>query len=310
MQALAHIGVLELVLPGIGQLDRAARAAHGQRDDDALQRGAGLAAEAAADRLADDADLVQREIKGFRQRAAHRKGGLAGGPDGQLAVGHVLRGAGVGLNGHMLYMRDVEAVVEHAVGLGKGLLRVALSENIVVGDVRALLRIEDGQHLVGMQIGVNERRVRLHAFQRVKDRGQLLVFHLDEAAGLLRNLRAFRCDGGHGLTAELCRTHGEKVFVLKIQAAALFVAVAGDHAANAVQRLRLAGVDGEDLCVRIRAALDLRVQRPRETDIVRKLRGTRNLFDGVQPLNGLTYDLHFSYTPFAATASMASTIFL
>ena len=310
VQPLAHIGILELVLARVGQLDRAARTTHGQRNDDAFERGAGLAAEAAAHRLADDADLVQREVERLRQRAPHRKRRLARRPDRQLAIRHVLRGAGVRLDGHVLHVRDVEAVVKHAVRLRKRAVRVALAQDVVVRDVRPLFGIEDGQHLVGVQVRMDERRIRLHAVQRVEHRRQLLILHLDEPAGLFCDLKALGRHSRDRLATELGRADGQEVFVLQIQAAALFIALAGDHAAHALERLRLGGVDGQDLRVRIRAALHLRIQRARETDIVGKLRGTRDFLDGIQPFYGLTDYLHFSYTPLAATSSMASTIFL
>ena len=198
------------------------------------------------------------------------------------------------LDRHVLYVRNIEAVVKDAVRFGKRLVGIALAQHVVVRNVRALLRIEDRRDLVGVQIGMDQRRVRLHAFERVEHGGKLLVFDLDEAARLLGDLLGFRRDRRDRLAAELCGADGEEVLILEIQTAALLVVVARDDAAHTFQRLRLGGVDAENLGVRIRAALHLREQRTRKLNIVRKLRGAGDFFDGVKPFYGCTDYLHFS----------------
>ena len=141
---------------------------------------------------------------------------------------------------------------------------------------------------------MDQRRVRLHAFERVEHGGKLLVFDLDEAARFLGDLLGFRRDRRDRLAAELCGADGEEVLILEIQTAALLVVVARDDAAHTFQRLRLGGVDAENLGMRIRAALHLREQRTRKLNIVRKLRGAGDFFDGVKPFYGCTDYLHFS----------------
>ena len=115
MQTLTDICILELVFTRVGQFDGTAGAQHCQRDYDTLERSTCFAAEAAADRFADDADLVQGEVERFGKSAADSERRLAGRPDGQLAVWHILRCAGMRLDRHVLYMRNIEAVVEYLI---------------------------------------------------------------------------------------------------------------------------------------------------------------------------------------------------
>ena len=235
VQTLAHIGVLELVLARVGHLDRATGVEHRERDDDAFQRRARLAAESAADGLADHANLVEREVERLRQRAAHGKRALARGPDGQVAVRHILRGAGVRLDRHMLHVRNVEIVVEHAIRLFKRLVRVAFSQHVVMRDVGSGLRIKDRQHLIGAEVGVDDRSIRLHALQRVRDGGQHFVFHLHELASAARNLRRVRRDSRDRLAAIARFADRDEVSILQIQTRALSITLSRDYAAHAGQ---------------------------------------------------------------------------
>ena len=183
--------------------------------------------------FADNADLIERKIKRLRQRAAHGKRALARGPDGQVAIRHILRGAGVRLDRYMLHMRDVKAVVKDSIRLFKRFVRVAFPEHVVVGDVRAGFRVEDRKHFIRAKIGVNDRCIRLHAFQRVGDGGQHFILYLDEFAGAARDLRRVRGDGGDRFAAITRLADRDKVLVFQIKSRAALVAFTRDHAAHA-----------------------------------------------------------------------------
>ncbi|MPN45265.1 hypothetical protein SDC9_192832 [bioreactor metagenome] len=193
----------------------------------------------------------------------------------------------------MLHMRNIKAVVKDAVSFRKCLIHVALAQHIVMGDVRARLGIKDREYLIGTKVGMNDRRIGLHALQRVGDGGQHLIFHLDELAGAPRNLRGIRGDGGDRLTAIAGLADREKVLILQIKPRALLVALSRDYAAHTRQGFRGGEIDREDVGMRVRASDDLRIERTGELDVVRKLGGARYLFDRIQAFNGLSYDVHF-----------------
>ncbi len=310
IDALADIRVLELLLTGVGHLDRAPAVEHRERDDDAFEGGARLGAEAAADIRGDDPHLVERDVEGGRQRLAHREGGLATRPHGELSVRLVLRDGHMRLDGHVLDVRDIEGVLRDVIRLGKALVDVALAELVVVGDVGARHRVEDRGDLVGAQVGMDERRVRLHALDRVGDRRQLLVLHLDQLDRRLRDVQRLRRHRRDGFAAVFRGAHREEVFVLEVEAAAFLIIVARDDALHARQLLRLRRVDAQDFRVRVGAALHLGVEHPGHPDVVHVFRLAGDLLDAVNPVDRCSDCPHLRSPPSvcAATSSMASMI--
>ena len=308
VETLAHIGVLKLVLSAVAQLHRTARIALGQGDDDTFQGGARLGAEAAAHVGGDDPQFVQRDVKGGGQSLTHRIGRLDGAPDSDLAVQLVLGHGAVGFQRNVLYMGDVVGVFGDYIALGEGGVHVALAQFIVVGDVGMGLWMEDGGHLVGVQVRVDQRSVGLHALQSVEHRGQFLILHFDERDGLVSNLRGLSGHGGHCLAPILGGTDGQEVLILQIEAAALGVLIAGDDAAHAGQGLGLGDVDFQDFCMGIRGALDLGIEHSGHDDVIHIGGLTGHFFDGIYPLVRDAHRLHVCPPPFLAASSMASMI--
>ena len=112
---------------------------------------------------------------------------------------------------------------------------------------------------VGMQVGMDQGRIRLHAVYGVGNRRQLLIDHLDQIAGFLGDFGGFCGNCRHGFALILHRFVGQEVFILQVQAATLGIPFAGDHGPHAGKLLGFGYVDADDLRMGVRAPLHLGV---------------------------------------------------
>lgn len=70
--------------------------------------------------------------------------------------------------------------------------------------------MEDRGHLVGMQVRMDQRRVRLHALHGVGNGGQLLILHLDQLHGFVGDLRGLGRHGRHGFPPVFGRSNRQE----------------------------------------------------------------------------------------------------
>ena len=292
---------------------------HGQRNDDTLDGGTGLGAKAAAHVGGDDAHLVQRDIKGGGKGLTNRVRRLAGSPNGALAVRLVLGYRDVVLDGGMLNMGNMVLMLGDVVlirmllGILKGSVGITLANDVMVGDVGMRLRVEDGNHLIGMQLGVNQNSVLRHTLHGVVDDGQRLVLNLDQLAGSLGDLRGLGGNGNNGLTAELDGVDCQEVLVLQVQTAALGVVIAGNNIMYALERLSGGNINAHDLGMGIGALYALGIQHTGPFHIAHILGSAGNFLNAVYTRN--TYAnifTHYLAPPFmrSAASSIASMILL
>ena len=212
----------------------------------------------------------------------------------------------------MLDMRHIIGVLRYIVGFGETLLHIALAQLEMVRNIGACDWMEDRRDLVATKIRMDNRRVGLHTLDCICNGGQLLIFNLDQIDRLLRDLKRLSRDSRNSLAAEFGRADRQEVFILQIESAALFIVFAGDNALDARQLFSLGGVDAQNLGVRVRAALDLRVQHARHFHIVNIFCLASYLFDSVNTINRYAHAFHLRTPPSvcSATSSMASIIFL
>ena len=158
--------------------------------------------------------------------------------------------------GNMVLMLGDVVLVRMLLGILEGRIGIALTDDVMVGDVGMSLRVEDGNYFICMQLGMDEDGILGHTLHGVIDNGQGLVLDLDQLAGGLGDLRGLGCNGNNGLTAELNGIDCQEVFILQVQTAALGVVVAGDYIMYALQCLGGGNIDAQDLGMGI-GALDV-----------------------------------------------------
>ena len=292
---------------------------HGQRNDDTFDGGTGLGAEAAAHIGGDDTHLVQRDIKGGGQRLTNRIWGLAGSPNSALTVRLVLGYRNVVLDGGMLNMRNMVlmlgdvVLVRMLLGILESRIGIALTDDVMVGDVGMRLRVEDGNYFICMQLGMNQDSVLCHTLHGVVDDGQRLVLDLDQVAGSLGDLRGLGSDSYYGLTVELNGINSQEVFILQVQTTTLGVVVAGDYIMYTLECLGSRDVDAHDLGMGIGALYALGIQHTGPFHIAHILGSAGNFLNAVYTRN--TYAnifTHYLAPPFmrSAASSIASMILL
>ncbi len=161
----------ELFLAGEFELDRLAGFEHGERDD-ILDQHFLLGAEAAADALAEHADLCRIEIEQRGQRPPREERRLGARP--HIEPLRLVEPADRAVRFQMRVLdavRQISAFV-HDIGLGKSLLDVADIAVDLAGDVA--LRIVDARF---RSLVVNDRRARLHRRLRIEHGGKDFVVH-------------------------------------------------------------------------------------------------------------------------------------
>ena len=225
-----------------------------------------LVAEAAADVLRDEAELVEPHL----HRRPHHDRGEAG--ELVVRVDRPLADAAVELDERAVALerRRVEAVevelrdLDHAVGLGEGGVEVAP-------------RVEARPHEVPVGVVVEHRRVGVLRLARVDERRQRLVVDLDELGRVARELARLGDDRDDRLAdvAHLADREREVLDVRARRARDLEERIgerrdllAGQRPVDAVDRLGRRDVDARDVRVRVRAAHEVEVAHPVPLDVV------------------------------------------
>ena len=156
-------------------------------------------------------------------------------------------------------MGNVIRVLCYIIALFEGFVNISFAQFIVMGDICMGFGEENRCDFVGMQVGMDQGRIRLHAVYGVGNRRQLLIDHLDQIAGFLGDFGGFCGNCGHGFALILHRFVGQEVFILQVQAATLGIPFAGDHGPHAGKLLGFGYVDADDLRMGVRAPLHLGV---------------------------------------------------
>ena len=131
-----------------------------------------LAAEAAADRAADEMKGVGWHIEDLGAGVEREEQRLRRGVDDIAPVGVGRGDRAVGLGRRMLDRRHLVALLEHMVGAGEAALDVAEAQLLMIIDVV----IGEGVLRIGL---VDDRRARLHRLLDVEDRRQRLIVDAD-----------------------------------------------------------------------------------------------------------------------------------
>ena len=225
-----------------------------------------LVAEAAADILRDEAQLVET--------AAHRRAHHDRGEAGELVVrvDRPLPCSAVVLDERAVAFerRRVEAVEVELVDLDD---LVRLGERLV--EVAPLVHALP--HEVAAGVVVQDRCVGLERLACIDERVQRLVFDLDELGGVARELARLGDDRDDGLADEAHLADREREILDPAAGLArdleerirerghLF---AGERAVDALDLLRLRDVDGGDVRVRVRRADEVEVAHAVPLDVV------------------------------------------
>ncbi len=246
-------------------LHRPPELARHETEDDVLRVQADLVAEAAADVLRDETELVDPRAQCGRHPDRADAGHLV------IAVERPLAGALVVLDERAgaLERRRREAVevelvdLHDVVGLGERGVDVAPVEDARPDDVRAGVVVED--HLV------------LQRLRRVDENRQLVVLDLDELGRVARQLPRRGADRGDGLAHVPHATDRERVVLdvparlhghLEERIGVDRDLVAGDGSVDAVELERLRDVDRDDLRVRVGRADEVDVAHPVAAHVV------------------------------------------
>ena len=185
-RAFAAIGRGQILDPGVGDFDRPAAGGFGQRGGVWLDAVIELAAEAAADRVANDAHIGRRNIQKLRHPVAHIERKLMAGMDGvataaidgdgafRLEIGLVLALRGK----HILHheCRRFEDRIDAArVGAAFG-RDIAISRKVASGGGHIILPVGMNQRRAGQDGGfeVKHRRARLYLKTDCRDGGARL----------------------------------------------------------------------------------------------------------------------------------------
>jgi hypothetical protein len=190
----------------------------------------------------------------------------------------------------------VEEVLEDAVRDLEPLIDVAAPDSVVDVHVaaRAHLDVEQvGEHRAGAELLVDQRRSGAGGLHLVEHRRQLLVLDLDQVTRLVGRVRIGREHHGHRLAGEADLLEGQDGLVVE---GGPVVRVGDDpehvlprdHPLHAGSGGGGLDVDRADPAVRDGAAEDLRVQHPRELEVVDVVDRSRDLRPALHPAKRLS----------------------
>ncbi len=263
-------------------LHRAIEHQRGLRDDDFVVERIALAAEAAAVRRRDDADVRRRHRERLRERAVDVVRRLRARPQRQLAIG-IERGHGrVLLDRQMRVALVEERVVEHVVGRGECRVDVAELERHELVDVPRVAVLVDAR------LGVRE------AVVRARERAQRLVLDVDQVERLERRQLVARDHRGDRIADEADAIDGERMLVLAHRQDAVcdWKIASGQREEDAGMGERARHVEPDDARVRERRAQQLAVDRPRQHQVVGELRLARHFRAAVHAPPRFADDVH------------------
>ena len=263
---------VEHLLARVEDLHRPARLHRQLRHAELERERIALAAERAAEQRLDHAHLALRQPEHARQLAVHVMRDLRRAPDREVAVRVDARDRAVRLDGHVRGPRVPVRLAHDGRGPGHRLVDLAELQMDVLGDV------PDLRPLVDLDLRMLERVLgREH-------RRQHFVVHLHQPQRLVRRPLVDGGDAGHGIADVAHFLHRERRLVLRPGDDAVLERQLGadQRRHHAGQRLGGARIDAADPRVRVRGPEDLRVQHPRQRDVVGVEPGTVGLRPAVR----------------------------
>ena len=179
-------------------------------------------------------------------------------------------------------------ILEDMVGLGNGCVHVTTHFSEFEG-----LQPMD---IAVLAVRVNARFGLRQGLERIADRVERLVAHLDEIERLGRGLLVLGDHRGQRIADVAHVLRRERIFVLadRQDAEGDREVLAGEHQVHAGMGLCLLNVNFLDQCMRMRRAQKLHVQHARQHDVVRKARLAGDLGAAIDPAARLTEDFHRS----------------
>ncbi len=216
---------------------------------------------------------------------------LAGAVDGHLTIRRVGRQAGMRLDIGLMHRLGGVGALDDDFGFLEPGFDVALLEGHDLRDIGRLgrLRIDAG----GEHVVVQDRRVRCHRRFHVDDVRQHFVLHLDQCQGLIGDFLRRGRDGaqrvafikhlgaGHAVQRQIAEVHrpfaDERFFRLDIRK----IRCRYDREYT-LQRLGLAGIDGNDTGMGVGGTQDLPPQHSRRPCIRREHSASRHLVHPVR----------------------------
>ena len=240
-------------------LHRAVEQQRRLRDDDLVVERIALAAEAAAVRRRDDADVGGRHGQRLGERAVDVVRRLRRGPEHELAVGILRRDGGVLLDRQVRVALIEEGVLEHAVGVARTPARRRRTRSDTI-----LWMLPRVAVLVDARLGVGE------ALLRIAEGAQRLVLDVDQVERLECRQLVAGDDGRDRIADEAHAIDRERMLVLADRQDAVGdgEVLAGQRQVDARMRQRARHVDAEDARVRHRRAQQLAVHHPRQHHVV------------------------------------------
>ena len=289
-------------------LDRPLEHERRLRDRDLVVERIALAAEPAAVRRRDDADVRRRHRERLRQRPMHVVRRLRARPEDELAVAVDRGDGGVLLERQVRAPLIEEEVLEDVIRLGEPLLDVAERERDLLVDVPLVSVFVDAR-----------LRVR-EAFFRLGEGSERLVLHRDQIERVGRGQLVARDDERDRIADETDGVRTERVLVLADRQDAVgdWKMAAGQDEMNAGMRLGARRIHRPDARVGHGAPQQPGVQHARQDEVVREDRLAGDLGAAVDAATReaddprLAVGVHgftaVSFIPTAAAACTASTI--
>ncbi len=231
------------------------------RDTELEIEGLGFAAEGAADRRLDHPHLRHVEVEHPRQLPVQIVGDLGGRPDRELAGGIEVADGAVGLDRRVRRALEEVLAFDHDVRLGHQRVHVAELEAHVLRQVAVLARLP---RLVDRRLRMRQRLL------RVEKIGKRLVHDVDQLQRFVGRVLVHRRHRRHAITDVADLVHAERILVSRPgdDAVQHRHVAPRHHRAHTLQRQSFRRVDRLDPRVRMRAPQDLRVQHPRQRDVV------------------------------------------
>ena len=182
-------------------------------------------------------------------------------------------------------------VLDDQIGLGEATLQVAFFEKgfvVGIGRLRHLLREAD----VGVEVGMQYRRVVLERCERFKHCRQFFVLDLNHLERALGDVLVVSGDGGHALATEADAIVGQNRHVLHRPAPQSAPDIsAGDDGVDAGDLLRRSRVDADDTGVGVGTMEGLAPEGAGQGHIRRVAGLARRLLLAIYPARWLPNDL-------------------
>src|SRR5690606_4679034 len=250
-----------------------------------------LAAEPTADLHRHNPDFRHGQLEYLGHLGPDTERTLRARPDGDRAVAVPVGGRRVGLDVALVHHLGGVFTFDHVVGFGEGGLDVAVGEPDVLGDVRRLVAGFAGDGLRPPRLA-QDGRVGPHGVAYIEHRREDLVFDADLCERFFGHV-AVDCGDGGDRVALIERLVGREDVVaqfLQVDGAFAQLLDLVGRAGQVLRRndsedarvpLRFARVDRKDAGVRVRAAEDARMDKPRQADVGAVLRLAGDLLHAV-----------------------------